>query len=114
MFLLGILIFKGLTARRLYKSFDVKGLTKRNSITRLGALIEFQNARLPNVIQNRYHLGWELCCNYIFRCTNLNLKVLCDILSTPHADCEMIKMASFAQSLQHACQMPRDYAILLI
>jgi hypothetical protein len=25
-FLLGILIFKGLTARRLYKSFDVKGL----------------------------------------------------------------------------------------
>jgi hypothetical protein len=26
MFLLGILIFKGLTARRLYKSFDVKGL----------------------------------------------------------------------------------------
>jgi hypothetical protein len=27
-FLLGILIFKGLTARRLYKSFDVKGLIK--------------------------------------------------------------------------------------
>jgi hypothetical protein len=26
-FLLGILIFKGLTARRLYMSFDVKGLT---------------------------------------------------------------------------------------
>jgi hypothetical protein len=26
-FLLGILIFKGLTARRLYKSFSVKGLT---------------------------------------------------------------------------------------
>jgi hypothetical protein len=26
MFLLGILIFKGLTARRLYKSFGVKGL----------------------------------------------------------------------------------------
>jgi hypothetical protein len=26
-FLLGILIFKGLTARRLYKSFGVKGLT---------------------------------------------------------------------------------------
>jgi hypothetical protein len=25
-FLLGILIFKGLTARRLYKSFGVKGL----------------------------------------------------------------------------------------
>jgi hypothetical protein len=25
-FLLGILIFKGLTARRLYKSFDFKGL----------------------------------------------------------------------------------------
>jgi hypothetical protein len=25
-FLLGILIFKGLTARHLYKSFDVKGL----------------------------------------------------------------------------------------
>jgi hypothetical protein len=27
-FILGILIFKGLTARRLYKSFSVKGLTK--------------------------------------------------------------------------------------
>jgi hypothetical protein len=27
MFLLGILIFKGLTARRLYKSFGVKGLS---------------------------------------------------------------------------------------
>jgi hypothetical protein len=27
-FLLGILIFKGLTARRLYKAFGVKGLTK--------------------------------------------------------------------------------------
>jgi hypothetical protein len=26
-FLLGILIFKGFTARRLYKSFGVKGLT---------------------------------------------------------------------------------------
>jgi hypothetical protein len=26
-FLLGILMFKGLTARRLYKSFGVKGLT---------------------------------------------------------------------------------------
>jgi hypothetical protein len=26
-FLLGILIFKGLTAQRLYKSFGVKGLT---------------------------------------------------------------------------------------
>jgi hypothetical protein len=26
-FLLGILIFKGLTARRLYKSFGVKGLS---------------------------------------------------------------------------------------
>jgi hypothetical protein len=34
-FLLGILIFKGLTARRLYKSFGVKGLIntlKNNSI----------------------------------------------------------------------------------
>jgi hypothetical protein len=28
-FILGILIFKGLTARRLYKSFGVKGLMKR-------------------------------------------------------------------------------------
>jgi hypothetical protein len=28
-FLLGILIFKGLTARRLYKSFGVKGLIYR-------------------------------------------------------------------------------------
>jgi hypothetical protein len=28
-FLLGILIFKGLTARRVYKSFGVKGLHKR-------------------------------------------------------------------------------------
>jgi hypothetical protein len=28
MFLLGILMFKGLTARRLYKSFAVKGLNK--------------------------------------------------------------------------------------
>jgi hypothetical protein len=27
-FLLGILIFKGLTARRLYKSFSVKGLVE--------------------------------------------------------------------------------------
>jgi hypothetical protein len=31
-FLLGILIFKGLTARRLYKSFDIKGLIL-NSLT---------------------------------------------------------------------------------
>jgi hypothetical protein len=30
-FLLGIFIFKGLTARRLYKSFDVKGLNPENS-----------------------------------------------------------------------------------
>jgi hypothetical protein len=30
-FLLGILIFKGLTARRLYKSFGVKGLTNKNN-----------------------------------------------------------------------------------
>jgi hypothetical protein len=30
-FLLGILIFKGLTARRLYKSFGVKGLLKLDS-----------------------------------------------------------------------------------
>jgi hypothetical protein len=27
MFLLGIVLFKGLTVRRLYKSFGVKGLT---------------------------------------------------------------------------------------
>jgi hypothetical protein len=32
-FLLGILIFKGLTARRLYKSFGVKGLTVTVGIT---------------------------------------------------------------------------------
>jgi hypothetical protein len=31
MFLLGILIFKGLTARRLYKSFGVKGLNLRTN-----------------------------------------------------------------------------------
>jgi hypothetical protein len=29
-FLLGILIFKGLTVRRLYKSFGIKGLTITN------------------------------------------------------------------------------------
>jgi hypothetical protein len=37
-FLLGILIFKGLTARRLYKSFGVKGLSR--------ALIDVQNQLL--------------------------------------------------------------------
>jgi hypothetical protein len=37
-FLLGILIFKGLTARRLYKLFGVKGLTLRLMYAR------FQNA----------------------------------------------------------------------
>jgi hypothetical protein len=31
-FFTGILIFKGLTARRLYKSFDVKGLNIRTSL----------------------------------------------------------------------------------
>jgi hypothetical protein len=31
-FLLGILIFKGLTSRRLYKSFCVKGLVKEGSV----------------------------------------------------------------------------------
>jgi hypothetical protein len=31
-FLLGILIFKGLNARRLYKSFGVKGLSKHSFI----------------------------------------------------------------------------------
>jgi hypothetical protein len=35
-FLLGILIFKGLTARRLYKSFDIKGLKKALEIFPLG------------------------------------------------------------------------------
>jgi hypothetical protein len=30
-FLLGILIFKGFTTRRLYKSFGVKGLNKETS-----------------------------------------------------------------------------------
>jgi hypothetical protein len=30
-FLVGILIFKGLTARRLYKSFGVKGLTNQKA-----------------------------------------------------------------------------------
>jgi hypothetical protein len=36
-FLLGILIFKGLTARRLYKSFGVKGLNdpKKNVFLKL-------------------------------------------------------------------------------
>jgi hypothetical protein len=37
--LLGVLIFKGLTARRLYKSFDVKGLMlhlTRPSVVELG------------------------------------------------------------------------------
>jgi hypothetical protein len=32
MFLLGILIFKGLTARRVYKSFGVKGLRNYKAI----------------------------------------------------------------------------------
>jgi hypothetical protein len=32
-FLLGILIFKGLTARRLYKSFGVKGLKTNHEAT---------------------------------------------------------------------------------
>jgi hypothetical protein len=38
-FLLRILIFKGLTARRLYKSFGVKGLRKRYFGTKLSALL---------------------------------------------------------------------------
>jgi hypothetical protein len=36
-FLLGILIFKGLNARRLYKSFGVKGLIR--AITFIGTLL---------------------------------------------------------------------------
>jgi hypothetical protein len=35
-FLLGILIFKGLTARRFYKSFGVKGLSTEISQTTIG------------------------------------------------------------------------------
>jgi hypothetical protein len=35
MFLLGILIFKGLNARRLYKSFGVKGLTGQEMVQKL-------------------------------------------------------------------------------
>jgi hypothetical protein len=39
-FLLGKLIFKGLTARRLYKSFGVKGLRKYNVVGRgIGGLV---------------------------------------------------------------------------
>jgi hypothetical protein len=34
-FLLVILIFKGLTARRLYKSFGVKGLIQQNKTLRI-------------------------------------------------------------------------------
>jgi hypothetical protein len=36
-FLLGILIFKGLTARRLYKSFGVRGLIEQLNFKGMGA-----------------------------------------------------------------------------
>jgi hypothetical protein len=46
--LLGILIFKGLTERRLYKSFGVKGLTPTNA--------------------HLTHTNILLSCCYMYRC----------------------------------------------
>jgi hypothetical protein len=40
-FLLGILIFKGLTARRLYKSFGVKGLMALESVVAMDNFYQF-------------------------------------------------------------------------
>jgi hypothetical protein len=46
-FLLGILIYKGLTARRLYKSFGVKGLKKQQNSWGWGS----QHSKPPNARQ---------------------------------------------------------------
>jgi hypothetical protein len=45
-FLLGTLIFKGLTARRLYKSFGVKGLTLHTSYSKLQQIFNKQGVRM--------------------------------------------------------------------
>jgi hypothetical protein len=61
-FLLGILIFKGLTARRLYKSFDFKGLTK----------ITKDNLRLMWIIIYYYQTCWISADYYRCRCDSLS------------------------------------------
>jgi hypothetical protein len=45
-FLLGILIFKGLTARRLYKSFGVKGLNYASALWYIFVFVKYQNIHI--------------------------------------------------------------------
>jgi hypothetical protein len=56
-FLLGVLIFKGLTARRLYKSFGVKGL--RTNRTTLGLAMKKQECHLS---KTRVQAEWTAGC----------------------------------------------------
>jgi hypothetical protein len=58
LFLLGILIFKGLTARRLYKSFGVKGLMLVGSIYQL---VNF-NFRIPINKSENVRIAVQLRC----------------------------------------------------
>jgi hypothetical protein len=52
-FLLGILIFKGHTARRLYKSFGVKGLNEKERDLRIQLQVKDNSATL--VVENGFH-----------------------------------------------------------
>jgi hypothetical protein len=45
-FLLGILIFKGLTARRLYKSFGIKGLIMQGAEQNMQNISGLENVKL--------------------------------------------------------------------
>jgi hypothetical protein len=51
-FLLGILIFKGLTARRLYKSFGVKGLKHTGKLSFYPSALVFKTLLLVHTAQD--------------------------------------------------------------
>jgi hypothetical protein len=54
MFLLWILIFKGLTARRLYKSFGVKGLSKLHTEDK-----QTSGAIAQNLVARDLYTPWD-------------------------------------------------------
>jgi hypothetical protein len=59
MILLGMLIFKGFTARRLYKSFDVRGLTTVARPNKYVNVQKFQNKAVSKDVKEEAERRYE-------------------------------------------------------
>jgi hypothetical protein len=90
-FLLGILIFKGLNAGRLYKSFGVKGLSKIKSLFLLLYCYVF-NAR------------WLLYLESVFFITRrrYTFRVVCEIHSDLFHRLDFVTVADYVYTLRYS------------